>query len=497
MRRILALVCLTCFCALTSTAQLEAWFDYKVFHSPENGAYVESHLNFTGSSLAYASVTDSTYFASVRATIILKSGEEIVGYKKIDIAGPEVPAYEFADFMDLQRFSVPANGDYIFELELEDLNDSTSPVHHMEQEFTVDHPRIKPFISDITFLKAYAPASETTELTKSGYDMIPYVNNYFPSSFDVMIFYGEVYNTNDLFGDGEKFALSTVIRDEKGEVASGIQRIKRKDATPVIPVLQTLDISALRTGSYALNIEVRDRKNTLVLAKSIQFFRNKYAPDPTNDELAAIDVSKTFAAQYEDRSELLEHIQSLQPISSNLELATVQNRIEGADLIMMQQYLYHFWAKRASESEDPEATADGLWYAYAAEVQKAEAAFGTRIKKGYETDRGRVYLRYGPPNTRVTRHHNQNVFPYEIWHYYDIGTQHDRRFLFYDETAVLEDFSLLHSDVQGEIQNHDWKFIMRNRTASGNFGTSQQNLDQHTQNSFDYEELEMLFYNPR
>lgn len=491
MKRICCLILSLCFAQLAWSAELEAWFDYKVFIDPNDGPYVETHLNFTAQTVSYAAISGEIIQAKVRATVIIKQDDRIADFRKIDIDGPEVTASTMVDFMDVQRFSLPA-GKYSFEIELEDLNNSQGTIQHFNQDFEIKDPGTSLHISDITFVKAFAKAETQTDLTRSGYDILPYVNNYFPSSFDALIVYAEIYNTDHLFGEGEKFALTTSIKTKDGTVAGDQQKIKREKSARVIPILQTFDISSLRTDEYFVVIEVRDRDNTLLRTQAIEFFRNKYVEDPSAAELARIDVTRTFAADYMDREVLMEHVNSLHPIASNLERSTIEHQLPSADLILLQQYMYHFWARR--DSENPQAA----WEAYLLEVQKVEEAFGARLKRGWQTDRGRVYLQYGPPNTRVMRHNANDVWPYEIWHFYDLGTQHDRRFLFYDHTLVNEDFTLLHSDVQGEVQNHEWKLIMRGRMgqASPQF-VQDETLNQHDNISFDFQELETLFYSPR
>lgn len=53
-------------------------------------------------------------------------------------------------------------------------------------------------------------------------------------------------------------------------------------------------------------------------------------------------------------------------------------------------------------------------------------------KDGWETDRGKIYVKYGPPDS-VDRYTNElNVPPYEIWYYASI----DRRFIFEDRSGI-------------------------------------------------------------
>jgi hypothetical protein len=96
-------------------------------------------------------------------------------------------------------------------------------------------------------------------------------------------------------------------------------------------------------------------------------------------------------------------------------------------------------------------------------------AFSTTINKGYLTERGRVFLRYGAPNSISQRHNEPSAYPYEIWYYYKLNAQTKVKFVFYSDDIVTNDFRLLHADLRGEIQNRQWEMILfsRNNTYKG------------------------------
>jgi hypothetical protein len=87
---------------------------------------------------------------------------------------------------------------------------------------------------------------------------------------------------------------------------------------------------------------------------------------------------------------------------------------------------------------------------------------------GYATDRGRVYLQYGPPNTMSDHYAEPSAYPYEIWHYYKLGSQSNRKFVFYNPDLVSNDFVLLHSDAQGELPNSRWEMDLHKRDTQSN-----------------------------
>ncbi|MGB0424682.1 MAG: GWxTD domain-containing protein [Flavobacteriales bacterium] len=266
--------------------------------------------------------------------------------------------------------------------------------------------------------------------------------------------------------------------------------MSRKDAAEVIPVLQTFDISSVPTGLYTLHVEIRNKKNEILTSKTLNFQRNNYLEDATAESVQNIDVAMTFAARFDRKDSLIEYLNSCHPIATNLERGTIENQMQYADLPTLQKYFFYFWSRR-NEQKPEEA-----WLVYKEKVDYVDEEYGTRVKEGYETDRGRVYLQYGAPNTIVLRHNPVNVSPYEIWHYYKIGQFNNKRFLFYSREAVTVDFILLHSDMLGEVQNNDWPVVMRSKNVEVRSSESSRN-SQNRQNSFAGDELEDLFYNPR
>ena len=103
------------------------------------------------------------------------------------------------------------------------------------------------------------------------------------------------------------------------------------------------------------------------------------------------------------------------------------------------------------------------WNDYRMEVMKVNASYSSRIRKGYDTDRGRVYLQYGPPNTISDEQDNPQTYPYQIWHYYKIKTQTNRKFIFYTTDRSSNDFRLMYSDAIGEIQDPNWELKLNER----------------------------------
>ena len=125
------------------------------------------------------------------------------------------------------------------------------------------------------------------------------------------------------------------------------------------------------------------------------------------------------------------------------------------------------------------------WSKYKSEVKKTDQLFGTKVRRGYETDRGRIYLKYGAPNTVTDRPNEPSAYPYQIWHYYKIGKFNNKRFIFYMPDIGSNEYIVLHSNLQGEFFNNNWKVDLHRRNTPGRDvdGTQNPNDNQWGSNS--------------
>ncbi len=481
-------------CFLMASASVWAMrvsFDYRTFYAPGTGPYIEFVTSFDANTFEH-NLLDSGYVqAHAELTLILVRAGSIVDARKVNVDGPLVRANEKSDFLSLERFVVPP-GNYDLEIEVRDVNAPQKAPEKLVQKIEVVIPSRGVFISDIEWVSAYRRTMDQNAFSKSGYDLIPFVSSYYGTSLNSLIYYAEIYRSDSVWGDGSPFVSTICIVNMKDNSVEFCKRVKKERASSVIPVLQTLDISDVPAGQYALRIEVRDRENNLVALREREFSRNKIAELPVSLDSAITDaqVALSFAGRFSNADSLREIIYYHLPIAKDVDRDAIDRQMPKADLATMQGFLYSFWWKR--NPENPEAA----WKEYEKSIRVVKDNFATRIKKGWQTDRGRVYLQYGPPNTRISRPNEVDYWPYEIWHYYSTNNNlHNRRFLFYD-TTLMGDHELLHSDVPAEPKNFNWKDMVRSRPTALNMGdNSRLNANSRTDpNSRD--EIENLWYSP-
>jgi GWxTD domain-containing protein len=244
---------------------------------------------------------------------------------------------------------------------------------------------------------------------------------------------------------------------------------------------------SLQAGSYAIHLELLDQQYKPLISQDRFIEMRRFMSE--TELLKMVDLSLTFVSKYTEEAVLMEHIKSLLPIAQNAEKNAIDYQAPTYNLKQKQGFLYYFWQKR--NPSNPQLA----WENYQKELAAVDKEFGSRIKKGWETDRGRVYLQYGRPSTRVVRNNNPDYWPFEIWHYYETNNHlHDRRLLFYN-TALDGDFELLHSDIPGERTNFDWKNLVRSRQMNSP-GVISRLKNNQARDPYSMDELEDLWYNP-
>ncbi len=447
----------------TKAQEVDAYFYYAPFYVPGSGTYVETYLAFAGHSMRYLLNTDKVFEASAEVTMLFKNDADIVEYRKFKVVSPGLPdtTSVFPSFIDQHRIMIP-EGVYNFELTIRDINapDSIKPFE-LSELITVHIPPDEISFSGIELIERYEATQKQNIFVKNGYECIPYVSDFFPNQINQIKFYAELYNAAISLGPMEDFLFQFHIESSNThKPIKEFSSFQKQKAQNVNVVFNEINISKLPTGNYYLVIEVRDRQNNQILEKRKFFQRkNNYEGTPAN-EMATIEVQHTFAAKYTNKDTLAIYLSSLRPISDIAENRFIDNQLVAANLKMMQQYFYSFWQKR--NETNPELA----WNEYRLNLNVVEQKYSSQQKHGFATDRGRVYLQYGPPSSIIEEKNEPNAYPYEIWHYYKIADQTDRKFIFYNKTLLNQDYELLNSTMKGEMSNSFWESELYSRSGN-------------------------------
>lgn len=486
------LICLSVFLCVTHDSyakNLHARFSNATFFAPGEGPYIETYLSIEGQSTHYQATNQGLYQAAIEATLVFKQGETISYFDKFNLMGPEITdtINAIQDFTDLHRIPLP-NGTYQIELTIRDKYNSGSKPYLVRQEVVLNYYPNIISISDIELISSYQPKEQAGPLVKNGYEIIPLVDNFYGQDLNSIKFYCEYYHTQSILTTTEFLLTYQIANFESHRIVEANSNFSRQKPKEVGILLSEFDISDLPSGNYNLLVSIRDKDNNLLASRECFFQRSKpitLAADAGDMNYMKLDVSNTFAAQISNKDSLAEFIRCLFPISSPNENTFAINQLEMADSKLMQQYFYSFWQKR--NAQNPELA----WINYKEEVRKVNLAYTVGKKKGYLTERGRVYLKYGAPNQISKAYNEPSTYPYEIWQYYTLGNQSNRKFVFYCPEIGSNDFSLLHSDARGEIFESQWMVILKRRTENMN------DVDKTKARSTYGNQFEQLYQNPR
>jgi hypothetical protein len=81
---------------------------------------------------------------------------------------------------------------------------------------------------------------------------------------------------------------------------------------------------------------------------------------------------------------------------------------------------------------------------------------------GWRTERGRIFIKYGPPDEVLTRVQGGSAKPYEVWKY---TRGRGKKFIFLDLTQ-FGNYSLIWTDERREPSLPNWRVLLGNEAVT-------------------------------
>lgn len=453
---------------LSSGASVTAYFNYGVFNVPSGSPFIETYLTVIGNSIRHKPVKGGIQGSVNIKVLITKNGELYTG-DNYNLLGPvDKDSTSVSSFIDNHRYALP-NGSYGIEITLTDNNDPEKKSFTYKENVTINYQKHEISSSSIQPLESYAKTVNQSSISKSGYDLIPYNVNYYPEKQSKLLFYFEAYGTDTVLGKNESFIYEYhVERKEDMFRPEGLTGFKKQTTSKVNPLLGQLDISNLETGNYYLVIQVKDKTNKTQLEKKWFFQRKNNIQKPLgyNDKRTVYE----FFGNYNNVDTLKMFVECLWPISTTVERDWQINVSLSKDPQLMKNYIVDYWQKRSGDTLDPLQ----MWLAYYDQVKIVNKIFKCGKQKGYYTDRGRMYLQYGKPDQRVQQPSEPYSYPYEIWQYYRLYDKSNKQFytnkrcVFVNKNIADDCYTMVHSEIRGEIYNDKWRFEISKRETNPN-----------------------------
>ncbi len=301
-----------------------------------------------------------------------------------------------------------------------------------------------PSISSIQFAGSITKDTSSSGLfTKNTLKVIPNPTSAYSSDSPLLLYYAELYNISD-----KNLQLTTAILTSQSEVVYSSKKDITQNNESIVQVDQ-INLLKYPSGIYTIKLIISDSLNSYAYESQKQFyFYNKFYTKYQESDLGSNekDSPSPFAfMSIEECNEVFEqskYIATEHELDLWKKLATIEGK---------REFLTQFWKRRSDEK-------NGNWTKsydyYKSLIKEVRTKFSTGSTTGEKTERGRVFLSYGPPS-RIERYPNEsNLRPYEIWYYDNIES--GVIFIFGDLTG-FSNYELIHSTKRGEIYDDTWQ----------------------------------------
>jgi len=354
-----------------------------------------------------------------------------------------------SQIVDLIRYTVSDPGTYRIKMHVRDMNRSGS-VDSSQTEFTVrEFSEDEVDISGVQFASKIRKATPEAAsiFVKNNYEVIPVPAGIFGEGVSSLYYYFEAYNLFDNV-KADKYKSICKLEDNQGRVVEGVgnvQRTKKKRFDSSVEV-GMINIATLPSGRYTLNYGIADVSDSLLVKdEKVFFIYNPSIPIARTDVGNDLGPLANFGEeQLDDEFRRMVYITT----SEDRELYKNLRDIDGK-----QKFVFDVWNR---PHEDFNVVGLELRQLYLARARYADENFHSVFHPGWRSDRGRVFVLYGPPTTIERFPSLGESIPYQIWTYDELKGQGSVEFIFGDRTN-LGKYELLHSDLRGELQNPDWQ----------------------------------------
>jgi GWxTD domain-containing protein len=309
----------------------------------------------------------------------------------------------------------------------------------VQKKFTIERKSPGVGLSDIDLCTRIVQSDNKTSLFyKNSYEVIPNPSLLFGKSITPVIFsYNELYNLNP---DSTYLIIAGIV-DAKGRLIKGQRQIRRY-SNPNIVDVHALNIALIPSGRYRFVFIIADTLGKEVTHAEKQVFI--YNPHITAEVDLITARSADFSGMTDD--ELIDEFQKAKYIANSESIKLFEKGISTVN--GRREFMANFWT-------NIEKNQDGLnRRMYLDRVSTADQRYPGMGRKGWRTDRGRVYVLNGEPDDIQRFPSSENAKPYEIWIYHQI--ENGVQFVFIDRTG-FGDYILVHSTKRGELQDETWE----------------------------------------
>lgn len=422
--------------------------DFARFSADSTLSYLEMYYAIRENMLAYRQDAGGYTGAVVmkwkiaRDTVTVASKEWSVPHTVKDT----VQLARNQSLMGLESVGLPP-GDYTMSVVTYDVVDSTRRDSVLIPLKVDVYPRDREALSDIEFCTSIQSAKDRQSIFyKNTLEVIPNASRLYGTGLPIMYYYVEAYNLQDGGSNDPHFVVRTAVIDALGSEVITKDKTKPRQHNSSAEV-GTVNLSALRGGTYTFRVTLMDtsKRPTVSVSKKFFVYRPGTQPDTTLGTVAGFIGRDEFAAM--SMPEVDEAFARARYIASDKEREQYEKL---TDVRAKQKFMTEFWYRR---DPDPVSPINEYREEYSKRVAYAAEQYTWGSRKGWQTDRGRVYIVYGTPDEIERFPSSAESNPYEIWRYNNL--QGGVIFVFVDRSG-FGDYLLVHSTYRDELQDLDW-----------------------------------------
>jgi GWxTD domain-containing protein len=427
--------------------------------------FVQIYLAVAGQSLHFREVGDQRFQARVNISLLLQQvdGEDTLNVDS-DSYILELPddrllpdttleSRSQANLLNIHQLRLEP-GTYLLQAQAVDSNASTPATTLAVSEFNMESlPDHSLTFSDIKWVAGRMPGRSDRRVVGRD-DLIPVVTNSTFFNEDTLQLYQEIYHTDAVFGEAGRFWIRCVLYQNDHRLYAYETRPQGREvrSTPINAYKEAIYIGNLSSNTYHLQVELLNDRNVPVRIYRKRFFVYNSRRDAAFEQSVALSNPETDMFNQYTEEELDYHIQTLMYDATDQE----QNFVRALETYRQKKnFLFSYLDKRKDTQEGK--TVQAMWNGHLWNLAYVNQHFEGSGLEGWQTDRGRVWLTYGPPNDIERYPHESNLLPYEVWRYNRIASQNNVVFIFFDPDLATNHYPLLHSTKYGEVNNPRWR----------------------------------------
>lgn len=412
----------------TSQGDLTFYLDHSCFAGNEEKTFVEFYLMFFADQLT--STSDSIKrLSEIKIKVVIKGERGNVIEDNDWITEVNYDPNQALDKVFYDKWDVELiPGDYEIIVEARDLNSDSNG--KLRKKVTVPAISNKNWcVSQLQFITAAENDTNENQFKKGNFKIIPNPSRRYGIFIPKLYYYYEIYGIDSI---DSSFIVNYEIIDINNNVRKKLENIEINKHGISVSIIHGIDVSNLNSGIYTLVGRISNSENRKTLSFTRQF------------EIIQADFFENKPAINEEQASVF------RTILSYLGTANQVNFYQSLNISGKAEYIIQYW-----KNLDPDPST--ITNEYLLEIQKrfnhAKNKFGGNGVNGWETDRGRICIKYGIPHQINQFNNEANTAPYEIWIYNENRTY---EFIFGDIRSNGR-YVLLHSNKEGEIYNEYWR----------------------------------------